>query len=452
MTELIKQLSTYSTTIIFWLSLVGTMFLYCHPKIKNYVIPGEKTFSFAQAGTLMFTGLYSSSVLYWSFFESIFFKDEPSFIALFPDKVGNAPFLTSATLYNWGLSLYTIVFIGIIVCIFVSKFGNKYLSPKYKLILRIIYIALAIFSTTRIMASLASYIIPLKFILNYFSGINSSIFIVVILMGTVLWSALGGLQHIKKLANVCAIIVLIFTVVFTTKLLLLNDGASYIGNVAKEFALLSVNLDFIKAQFQFNNAYIKDWTVLFATIQIIATLPAFYFFYITMQGRTVKEFIIIYNISTIVPTFLIFTINSSLVHILAAANAFNVNTDNYFDMYKIIFDYIGIGNFSAIILFLSMFTLIVTSVDSIIYAVSKYLNIHNQDHNEDKYKKSKSYLFFTLFMVALIGSFLLYVLSFKSKPIIAVRLYELNFYASISIFIPLLYMTYKVVKSFHNKK
>ena len=451
--QFIKDLSTYTTTILFWLSIIGTVFLFVHPKISNYVVPGKKTFSFLQASTLMFTGLYSSSILYWSFFENILFKDDVNFIALFPDKVGNPYFLTSMTLYNWGLSLFTIVFIGAIICLFIAKFGNKYIAPKYKYLLIIVYAFLAIFSTTRIMASLASYIIPLKFLLNYFSGINSNIFIVVILVATILWSALGGIQHIKKLANVCAIIVAVFTIIFTAKLFLLNDGSSYILNVVKEFSFLVIDKDFISAQFQFNNDYIKDWTILFSTLQIVCVFPAIYFFYLIMQGRTVREFVLLYILSTILPTFLVFTINSSLVQILSGANNIILTPDNFFDMYKVIFDYIGLGNFSAIILFLSMFTLIVTSVDSIIYAVSKYLGIHNQDHDEEEKtkKKSKAYIIFAIGFVAMLGGFLLYVLSFKSKPAIAVRLYELNFFASIIIFLPFLYMTYKVIASFHKK-
>ena len=451
MTDLIKGLSTYTTTIMFWLSIFGTIFLGLNRRTRNYIIPGEKKLSFLQAGTLMFTGLYSSSVLYWSFFESIFFKDDPSFVALFPDKFNNPHFLTSMTLYNWGLPLYANAFMGAIICIFVAKYKDKYLKPEYQILLKAIYIFLAIFSTTRIMASLASYIIPLKFILNSFSGINSNIFIVGILVLTIFWSASGGLTHIKKFANVCAICVLLFTIVFTVKLFLLNEGGSYILNVAKEFALLAVNPDFIKTQFSFNNAYVQDWTVLFTTITIVCILPALYFFYITMQGRTVKEFILLFNTFMVLPTFIVFTINSALVNILSAENNMILNTDNYFDMYAVIFKYIGFGQFPAIILFLSMFTLIVTSVDSIIYAVSKYLNIHNQDHDENEHKKSKAYLLFTVGMLVLISSFLIYVLSFKSKPILAVRLYELNFVASIAIFLPILFMTYKVIKSFYKK-
>jgi len=72
MNDLVKSLSTYTTTVIFWLSIFGTIFLGLNRKTRNYVIPGEKKLSSLQAGTLMFTGLYYSSVLYWSFFESIF--------------------------------------------------------------------------------------------------------------------------------------------------------------------------------------------------------------------------------------------------------------------------------------------------------------------------------------------------------------------------------------------
>lgn len=452
MNTFIKELSTYTTTIIFWMSLFGTMFLGLHPKIRNYKIPGEQKFSFWQAGTLMFTGLYSSSVLYWSFFDSILFKNDPNFIALFPNKVGNPYFLTSMTLYNWGLTHYTIGFIGIITCIFIAKYKNIYLQPKYKFFLKGVFITLAIFSTTRILASLASYILPLKFILTSFSGINQNWIIVLTLVLTILWSALGGLQHIKKFANLCVLFVIIFTVVFTMKLFLLNDGFFYITKVIQEFILLTINPNFIKTQFQFNNPYVQDWTILFTTLQIVTVLPALYFFYITMQGRPVKEFILLFNMSVIIPTFLIFAINSSLVQILAQGNNFPLNSENYFDMYAIIFDYVNLGHFTAIILFLSMFTLIVTSVDSIIYAVSKYLNIHNQDHDEANYKNSRAYIYFIIGFLMILGGFLMYVLSFKNKPIIAIRLYELNFYASIAIFLPLLYMTYKVIRSFMIKQ
>ncbi len=448
----IKDLSTYTTTILFWLSIIGTVFLFVHPKISNYVVPGKKTFSFLQASTLMFTGLYSSSILYWSFFENILFKDDVNFIALFPDKVGNPYFLTSMTLYNWGLPLFCNIFMGTIVCLFIAKFGNKYIAPKYKYLLIIVYAFLAIFSTTRIMASLASYILPVKFLLNYFSGINSGLLIVMLLIVTILWSALGGLKHIQKLANVCAIIVGLFTVIFAFKLFLLHNGADYMLNVVKEFYFLVIDKDFIQAQFMFNNAYVKDWTILFSTITIVCLLPAIYFFYLMMQGRTVKEFILICGVSLVFPTFLVFAVNSSLVQILAGANNIVLTPDNFFDMYKVMFDYIGLGNFSAIILFLSMFTLIVTSVDSIIYAVSKYLGIHNQDHDEEKIdKKSKTYTIFAVCFVVMLGGFLLYVLSFKSKPAIAVRLYELNFFASVVIFLPFLYILYKVIASFHKK-
>ena len=448
---MIKSVSVYTTTIIFWLSIFGTIFCGLHPKIRNYIIPGKKTMSFWQAAALMFTGLYSSSVLYWSFFESVLFKDDPNFIALFPDKVGNPHFLTAMTLYNWGLSLYTILFISLIVCIFVSKYKDIYLAPKYKYFLKGVFIFLAIFSTTRIMASLASYILPLKFILNMFSNINQNWIIVLALLVTVFWSASGGLQHIKKFANICALCVLIYTLIFITKLFMLNDGAIYIANATKEFTMLVFNLDFIKAQFQFNNQFIADWTVLFATIQIVCALPAFYFFYITLQGRTIKEAILIYNVSMILPTFVIFAINSALVQILAQQNDFPLSADNYFDMYAMIFDYVNLGHFAAIILFFSMFTLIVTSVDSIIYACARYLEIPILV-DTDSHKHSPKYLAFIIAFLVVLGSFLMYVLSSKSKPALAVRLYELNYYACVAIFLPLLYMTYKVIKSFHEKK
>ena len=448
---MIKSLSVYTSTIILWLSIFGTIFCGLHPKIRNYVIPGKKTMSFWQAASLMFTGLYSSSVLYWSFFESVLFKDDPNFIALFPDKIGNPQFLTAMTLYNWGWSHYTILFIAIIVCIFVSKYKDIYLAPKHKHLLKGVFIFLAIFSTTRIMASLASYILPLKFILNMFSGINQNWILVLALLATVFWSASGGLQHIKKFANICALCVLIYTLIFVTKLFLLNDGASYITYVAKEFVLLSIDPDFIKAQFQFNNPFIADWTILFTTIQIVTVLPAFYFFYIIMQGRAVKDFILLFNIALILPTFIIFTINSSLVQILAQQNNFPLSADNYFDMYAMIFDYVNLGHIAAIILFLSMFTLIVTSVDSIIYACAKYLNIPISV-DTDSHQHSPKYVAFTVTFLIVLGSFLMYVLGSKSKPALAIRLYELNYYACVAIFLPLLYMTYKVIKSFHEKK
>jgi len=128
---------------------------------------------------------------------------------------------------------------------------------------------------------------------------------------------------------------------FTVKLFLLNEGGNYILNVAKEFSLLVVSPDFIKAQFQLNNPYVQDWTMLFVTIQVVTSLPALYFFYIIMQGRTVKEFILLFNVSTILPTFIVFTINSSLVNILSSENNMTLNPDNYFDMYAVIFKYMG---------------------------------------------------------------------------------------------------------------
>ena len=448
---MIKSLSVYTTTIIFWLSIFGTIFCGLHPKIRNYVIPGKKTMSFWQAGTIMFTGLYSSSILYWSFFESILFKDDPNFISLFPDKVGNSHFLTAMTLYNWGLTFYIMLFLAIIICIFIAKYKDVYLAPKYKHFLKGVFIFLAIFSTTRIMASLASYILPLKHILSMFSGIDQNWIIVLFLLATVFWSASGGLQHIKKIANICALFVLLYTLIFIVKLFLLNDGFNYLKNVFQEFGLLVLDKEFIGAQLSLSNAFVADWPMLYGALQIASVLPAIYFFYIIMQGRPVKEFILLFHLSCIFPTFIIFAINSSLVQILAKVNNFPLSADNYFDMYAIIFDYVNLGHIAAIILFLSMFTLIVTSVDSIIYACARYLGIPILV-DQDSHKHSPKYLAFIFAFLILLGSFLMYVLSSKSKPAAAVRLYEMNFYASITVFLPFLYMTYKVIKSFHEKK
>ncbi len=443
-----EVIALFTATILFWISLFGIVFFFLHPKIAHYVIAGKKRFSFFQAGTVLFTGIYSSSIFYWSFFGNIFFKGDASFISLFPDKVGNAPFLTAMTLYNWGLTLYMMLFIGIVVSIFLAKYKDIWLNCYSQKILTLIFILLATFSTIRILASLASYIIPLQYILSMFSKYHGSVFIVILLFCVIVWSALGGLLHIKKLANVCVFFIVIYVVLYVVKLLVFDSGGEYISASMVEFGELVVNKNFLKAQFSFQNEFVHEWTMRFAALQIVSTFPAFYFFYIILQGRSVREFIYLGNLFVILPTFMIFVVNSALVEILAKKNSLLLDKDNFFDMYQVIFDYVGLGNFSAVILFLTMFILIVTSVDSIAFSVAKYFRIETP---EEKTFQVKKYSFFIVSYVGLLCLFLLYILMFESTPELAVRFYELNFIGCSLFFLPFLYILYKVLQSFFCK-
>ncbi len=442
---MIEQLSLITTTILFWLSPIGTIVLYLHPRIGNYKIQGEQILSYTQAGTVLFTGFFSSAILYWSLFESFLFKNDPSFTNLFAEQVDNPHFLTSMTLYNWTLPMFITLFVGVIMCIFVAKYKDKYLAPQYKKLLIVVFAFLALFSTFRILASLSSYILPIKYLLNYFSGIDSSAFVVFLLVVFILWSAIGGLTHIKKFANICSIFVAVYSIVLVTKICFEYDVLQYVLNVFGEFGALVTNTSFIGEQFKFNNPFLEKWTMLFAQSYVVSAFPFLYFVYITLQGRTVREFIRIYTVFLTIPTFLIFLLNSTVVQLLVKEKQLNITADTFFDLYPIMFDTVGLGYLPAILLFLSMTTLIVTSVDSIIYACAKYLAIPTEGK---RIKDKKMYILFATAYVIMLGTFLLYVLSFKSKPALAIRLFELNFYGGIAVFLPLLYMIFKVFVAF----
>lgn len=375
--------SYISDNLTFYYIVVGVLFLvlvfYLGLSKYGNIRLGDKSRRLSTVSwvTLIFTSTMAADILFFAFHEWKYYITSANDTYLYSQS--EELLASTYSLFHWGPIAWSFYILPAVVYAYYKFVKNdkcnnlsSSLSLKTNTTKSSIIDSVGLIGLIAGVSSTYSFTTPLiaKIINDLFNTTveeNILSIIIILIIGMIYLSiTMKGLHYMSRLSNINAIMVLLLLLVLLidNPVYIINHSIQSIGNLAQNFIGMSTFIS--------TGDFTKSWTSFYWSYWIAWSIATPFFIAEISEGRTIKELALGGLAAGVGSTFLVFCIitNSSL-SVQLSYNVLSM-TDDPYQLVLLIIDHLSNPGLVKILLISSMVLLYASTLDGILYVVSKY--------------------------------------------------------------------------------